>query len=287
MTMCIINPSRLDLSYESLIKTNFMQFWRALSVTGYVDCRNAENYFQVAMTQRALDLLGNTSLSFKLSLMNSVMAQPGKTINQMDIQTVLQSFQHLCATPVFWLNANNDILRSDVHNALGIAPIKNLLGIVTSAKQFADQKHPLLDASICIEPVMTLVQLRQWVDVIARTYDFSDPERELFFCLYEKTVTDSMLSQQFTHYLACDNDQAIAASTVFYGSFTAGLYNRVALPGSIKTEPRVATYHMPAREFADISARGYELISSDTDPRILQACEHLGFVAHESFLLYQ
>jgi hypothetical protein len=279
----------MSLSPKTLIDKNNIKFWETLSETDYHEIVNTEHVTYTRHSTKARQLLPRKQLCTRSLLSNSILKYNITKASNTDLQLLLDNYKNSAADCIFWLGKDSPqrqffqkILLKNNFTSL----FEEYIGIATKAASFANQEKFSLEKNTEVRCVTNLLELKQWVKPIAVTYKMEPEETELLYLTYVQLAEEYGFENKFRHYVSFHNNEPIASSTVFLDGSSAGLYNRASMPGTIKTKPRLATYHMPAREFEDALSLGYENITSHTVPGILKAAPYLEFKIYRALELY-
>lgn len=200
-----------------------------------------------------------------------------------NIATILQSYSEDNLPFTCWVNTQDKKV-DEIENILTqydmrVETLLNCVAIECAAGNVAIK----LPQDVKVVQVSKAAQLRDWIIPIQTNYAIHDWEAEVFIRIYSELLP---ITNNIKHYVAYHEGKPVAASTLFLGKKTAGLYNRASTIPPIAGK-NIACDLMIRNELKFAYQQGYRIAVSQTQPRIAKIVARLlGFITCGQYKLF-
>ncbi len=279
----INNPIIHQSTLRDLALENLYEFWRELARSPLLDLFEKPNLFYTALNAdaiRAAGLIPANPKSFKSQLLNSIFM-----INELSEESLLSDaithYQKNQLKFCYWYGENSSLKEQAVELLHNHFEQSNHLQTIAMQidTEFDDVVFP---ETVTLKELSNPEEFDDWIVPLATVYKMSEEYKALHLALFKGL---NELTDAFRYFILYYEGKPIAASTLFLGTRTAGLYNRASLPVAAKLGRRLASKVMVKHEINLAVKAGYQYIASQTNPKLARVIRDIGFETFTDMLI--
>jgi hypothetical protein len=265
---------------QGMVINNHLEYWAALAETAGLQISKNDT----CLVTYANLLVDDHHLGFSLKdkLLNSVLyfCDPLKENECLQALDLICEFKKNNQPLCWWLGPDSSTcIRETLLNHLQYHG--QLAGVY--AKTFSDIASIKLPQDVKIILLSTEAEFDDWIHPLDIAHGLSLSGKKKYLDIFKELF--NVHPDLFAHFIAYQEDQPIACSSVFFGKTAAGLYNRASLPTAPRHCLRLAMHYMILYELDLAYQKGYEFACSQTSPRMLKA-SRLGFKSAFEYEIY-
>lgn len=268
------------IELDRLNAQNCIEFWGAIGSTAACSAIYENGNIYSKINESMPPLAGR--FNPRVALLNSVLKFDPAEHSNANIAGILAEYRSK-KLPFAWWVSDKDIKANEIRLALeseGMQLFDTLTGMAIACS--VGKAGIKLPENVEIVIVENEKQLQDWILPIRAMYEMNDWEVAVHLKIYSELLQKN---NNIHHFLAYLDGKPVAASTLFFGKNTAGLYNRSSIAPPVEGK-NVACELMVLTELKKAYEYGYHIAVGQARPRVAKVVNRMGFVAHEQYQLY-